>query len=163
MYIKTNIKNKSFDMTVQYLEKYSSSTGQQQACRDWHRVNRQEKSLTGGARGSREGRAEAPSAIGGWGSAAVSLMPDADGTGSGSLLEPNVCSHLWKFTTWRFICRRCTGLRTMEILTWKLGKVWKSSRVWDKPCVNEFPEWELVGILIRMTLLAKAYTWCVQG
>ena len=33
------------------------------------------------------GRAEGPSAIGDWGQAAVSLTPDVDGTGSGSLLD----------------------------------------------------------------------------
>ena len=34
-----------------------------------------------------DGRAEGPSAIGDGGQAAVSLMPDVDGTGSGSLLD----------------------------------------------------------------------------
>ena len=33
-------------------------------------------------------------------------MPDIDGTGSGALLEPDAHSHLWKFATWKFICRR---------------------------------------------------------
>ena len=28
-----------------------------------------------------------------------------DGTGSGSLLEPDTRLHLWKFATWRFLCR----------------------------------------------------------
>ena len=41
-----------------------------------------------------DGRAEGSSAIGDGGQAAVSLMPDTDGTGSGSLLEPAACSHL---------------------------------------------------------------------
>ena len=41
-----------------------------------------------------DGRAEAWSAIGGRGQAAMSLMPDTDDTGSGSLLEPGMCSHL---------------------------------------------------------------------
>ena len=40
------------------------------------------------------GRAEGRSAIGDRGQAAVSLMPDIDDTGSGSLLEPDMCSHL---------------------------------------------------------------------
>ena len=41
-----------------------------------------------------DGRAEGSSAIGDGGQAAISLMPDADGTGSGSLLELDVRSHL---------------------------------------------------------------------
>ena len=45
-----------------------------------------------------DGRAEGSSAIGDGGQAAMSLMPDADGTGSGSLLEPDAHSHL-KFVT----------------------------------------------------------------
>ena len=36
-----------------------------------------------------DGRAEGSSAIGDGGQAAISLMPDVDGTGSGSLLEPD--------------------------------------------------------------------------
>ena len=40
-----------------------------------------------------EGRANVSSAIGGGGQAAVSLMPDIDGTGSGSLLEPDTHFH----------------------------------------------------------------------
>ena len=39
-----------FNLTVQSLEKYSS-TVQQLAYRGWHRVNRQEELLTGGGRG----------------------------------------------------------------------------------------------------------------
>ena len=39
-----------FNLTVQYLEK-DSSTAQQLAHRGWHRVNRQEELLTGGGRG----------------------------------------------------------------------------------------------------------------
>ena len=35
----------------------------------------------------RDGRAEGPSAIGDGGQAAISLMPDIDGTGSGFLLD----------------------------------------------------------------------------
>ena len=46
-----------------------------------------------------DGRAEGPSAIGDVGQAAISLMPDVDGTGSGSLLEPDACSYLLKFAT----------------------------------------------------------------
>ena len=41
-----------------------------------------------------DGRAEGSSAVGDGGQAAVSLMPDADGTGAGSLLEPDARSHL---------------------------------------------------------------------
>ena len=41
-----------------------------------------------------DGRAEGSSAIGGGGQAAISLTPDPDGTGSGSLLEPDACLHL---------------------------------------------------------------------
>ena len=41
-----------------------------------------------------EGRAEGSSAIGDGGQAAISLMPDIDGTGSGSLLESDASSHL---------------------------------------------------------------------
>ena len=41
-----------------------------------------------------DGRAEGPSAIGGGGQAAISLTHDADGTGSGSLLEPDARLHL---------------------------------------------------------------------
>ena len=41
-----------------------------------------------------DGRAEGSSAIGDGGQAAISLMPDIDDTGSGSLLEPEARSHL---------------------------------------------------------------------
>ena len=41
-----------------------------------------------------DGRAEGSSATGDGGQAAVSLMPDVDGTRSGSLLEPDAGSHL---------------------------------------------------------------------
>ena len=40
-----------------------------------------------------DGRAEGPSATGDRGQATVSLMPDVDGTGSGSLLEPDAQTH----------------------------------------------------------------------
>ena len=46
-----------------------------------------------------DGRAEGSSAIGDGGQAAVSLTPDIDGTGSGSLLEPDARLHLLKFET----------------------------------------------------------------
>ena len=39
-----------------------------------------------------DGGAEGSSVTGGGGQAAASFMPDADGTGSGSLLEPDACS-----------------------------------------------------------------------
>ena len=41
-----------------------------------------------------EGRADVSSSIGGGGQAAISLMPDIDGTCSGSLLEPDTHFHL---------------------------------------------------------------------
>ena len=41
-----------------------------------------------------DGGAEGSSTIGDGGQAAISLMPDADGTGSGSLLEPDARFHL---------------------------------------------------------------------
>ena len=40
------------------------------------------------------GRAEGSPAVGDVGQAAISLMPDVDGTGSGSLLEPDACLQL---------------------------------------------------------------------
>ena len=41
-----------------------------------------------------DGRVEGSSAIGDGEQAAVSLTPEGDGTGSGSLLTPNAISHL---------------------------------------------------------------------
>ena len=41
-----------------------------------------------------DGRAEGSSAIGDGGQAVISLTSDVDGTGSGSLLEPDALSHL---------------------------------------------------------------------
>ena len=41
-----------------------------------------------------DGRAEGSSATGDRGQTAVSLMSDIDGTGPGSLLELDACSHL---------------------------------------------------------------------
>ena len=41
-----------------------------------------------------DGRAEGSSAIGDGGRAAISLMSDIDGTGTGSLLGSDACSHL---------------------------------------------------------------------
>ena len=41
-----------------------------------------------------DGRAEGSSAIGDGVQAAISLMPDVDGAGSGSLLEPDAHLHL---------------------------------------------------------------------
>ena len=43
-----------------------------------------------------DGRAEGSSAIGDGGQAAVSLMPDVDGTGSGSLLDSILSTFLNK-------------------------------------------------------------------
>ena len=57
-------------------------------------MSRQEL-LTGEGEEVGDGTAEGSSAIGDGGQAAVSLMPDADGTGSGSLLD-SVLSTLLK-------------------------------------------------------------------
>ena len=57
-------------------------------------MNRQEELLTGGGRAVGDGRAEGSSAIGDGGQTAIALTPDIDGTGSGSLLEPDARSHL---------------------------------------------------------------------
>ena len=46
-----------------------------------------------------DGRGEGFSATGDGGQAAMSLTPDIDGTGSGSLLEPDASLHLRKFAT----------------------------------------------------------------
>ena len=40
------------------------------------------------------------------GQASVPLTPHVDG----SFLELDACSHLWKFATWRFVCRELTVL-----------------------------------------------------
>ena len=50
-------------------------------------MKRQQELLTGGGRGVEAGRGEGWSAIRDGGQASVSLMPDVDGTGSGSLLD----------------------------------------------------------------------------
>ena len=60
-----------------------------------------------------DGRAEGSPAIGDGRQAAISLMPDVNGTGCGSLLEQDAFSHLWKFTTWWFICRGFTVHRNL--------------------------------------------------
>ena len=65
-------------------------------------MNQQEELL---GWGGRDGRGEGSSAIGDGGQAAISLVPDIDGTGSSSLLEPDAHSHFWKFTAWEFVCR----------------------------------------------------------
>ena len=57
-------------------------------------MNRQEELLTGGGRGVGDGRAEGSSAVGDGGQATIALTPDVDGSGSGSLLEPDARSHL---------------------------------------------------------------------
>ena len=86
---QTKNKENIFNFTVQYLEK-CCSTIQQLAYKGWHQVNRLEELLTKGGRGGRDGRTEGSSAIGDRGQAAISLMPDTDGTGSGSLLDSNL-------------------------------------------------------------------------
>ena len=80
------MKNKEsiFNLTVQYLEKNSSSIVQHLAYRGWHWVNSQELEEVV------DGRTEVWSGIGTRGQAAVSLMPDPDGMGSGSLLDSTV-------------------------------------------------------------------------
>ena len=78
---------------MQYLEKYSS-TLQQLAYQGWHRVNRQEELLLEKREEVGDDRAEGSSAERDGGQAAISLMLDADGTGSGSLLEPDACLQL---------------------------------------------------------------------
>ena len=45
-----------------------------------------------------DGRADGSSAIGDWGQAATSLIPDIEGTASDSSLERVASSHLWEFT-----------------------------------------------------------------
>ena len=71
---------------MQYLEKYNS-TVQQLAYRGWHQAHRQEELFTGGGKEVGDGRAEGSSAKGDKGQAAISLIPDVDDTGSGSLLD----------------------------------------------------------------------------
>ena len=83
-----------------------------------------------------DGKAERLSAIGGGGQAAVSLMPDADGPGSATLLEPDSCSHLWKFATWQFACRGCTIFIVSSGLRWKS----QGPLHWT---VQPFSEWRL--------------------
>ena len=64
--------------------------------KSWHAgtVNRTEAVLMEEGEEVGDGRAEGSSATGDGGQAAVSLMPDVDGTRSGSLLEPDAHSHL---------------------------------------------------------------------
>ena len=69
----------AFSLTAQYLEKYSSQV-QQLAHRGWHRVKRQEELLMEEGEELGDGRAEGSSATRDGGQAAISLMPDADGT-----------------------------------------------------------------------------------
>ena len=56
--------------------------------------------LSGGGRGDGDCSVEGPSAIGERGHAAMSLMPDADGTVSGSLLVSILSSFLIKMIPW---------------------------------------------------------------
>ena len=57
-------------------------------------MNRQEELLLEEREEVGDGRAEGSSAVRDGGQAAVSLVPDVDGTGSGSLLEPDACLQL---------------------------------------------------------------------
>ena len=59
-------------------------------------MNRSEESLTGAGSRVGDGRAEGWSVIRDGGAGVMSLMPDADGTGIGSLLD-SIHSHLGKF------------------------------------------------------------------
>ena len=63
-----------FNLTVQYLEKYSS-TIQQLVYRGQHQVNRQEDLLTEEGEKVEDGRAEGSSAIGDGRQTAISLTP----------------------------------------------------------------------------------------
>ena len=74
-----------FKLTAQYLDK-DSNTVQRLAYRSWHRVSRQEE-LLNGVEEIGDGSAEGLSAIGSAGQATVSFTPDAEGTGSGFLLD----------------------------------------------------------------------------
>ena len=69
-----------------YLEKYRS-TVQKLAHMGWLWLNRQEELLTEEGEEAGDGRAEGWSAIAGGGQDAISLTPEADGTGSCSLLD----------------------------------------------------------------------------
>lgn len=55
-----------------------------------------------------DSRAEASSEIGDGGQAAMSLMPDVNGAGSGSLLEPDAHLHLWTFCSLKVCIRGLT-------------------------------------------------------
>ena len=95
---KKQTKNKNiFNLTVQYLEKYSSTVN------SWHTgagIEWTGKKSYWQEEGDEvgDGRAEGLSAIGDGGQGAISHMPDVDGTHV----------HIWKFTTWRFVCRGLT-------------------------------------------------------
>lgn len=77
---------------MQDLEK-CSSTVQQPACRGWHGVNGPEELLMQEGDEVGEGRAERSSTIGDGVQAVISLKTDSDGSGSGSLLEPDAPLH----------------------------------------------------------------------
>ena len=72
---------------------------QQLAYRGWHWVNKHEGLLTGGGRGVRDGKAEG-------------LFSNRKWKTSCNFTHTwrwwNAQSHLWKFTTWRFVCRGLT-------------------------------------------------------
>ena len=83
-----------------------------------------------------DGKAEWLAAIGDGGRAAVSLMPDADGSGPDTLLESDACSHLWKFATWQFACR---GFTILAVSSGLRGKT-QGPLHWN---VQPFSEWRL--------------------
>ena len=73
-------------LILQYLEKYSS-TIQELARGDWHGVNKQESYRLEEGEETGDGGAERSSPTGDGRQAVIPLTPDADGTGSGSLLD----------------------------------------------------------------------------
>ena len=87
LYIESRkmVVKKTF-LILQYLEKYSS-TIQQLAHGDWHGVNKQESYRLEEGEETGDGRAERSSPTGDGRQAVIPLTADADGTGSGSLLD----------------------------------------------------------------------------
>ena len=90
------------NLSVQYLEKHSIHYY------SWHTesgikwTGKKSYWLEGGAEVV-SGRAEGSSATEDRGQAVISLTPDVDAIGSGSLQEPDACSHLWKSATSRLL------------------------------------------------------------
>ena len=79
------------NVKMQHLEKYSSITDGIQGLAK----KEQARSTTDWKSGeAQDGRDEGLYTVGGRRQAAISFRPDADGTGSGSLLEPGAYLHL---------------------------------------------------------------------